>query len=58
MSDNSHEVMMLIRELLRLSRTDSTPAADPPSAEELEQRRCKQKTIRQKLVLALSLRGL
>jgi hypothetical protein len=58
MSDHSDQVAALIEELLSLNRSECAPVAHPTSAEELEQRQSKRKQVRQKLVLALSLRGL
>jgi hypothetical protein len=57
-SDNSDQVAAPIKELLSLNRSQSSPMAHPPSAEEPEQRQSKRKRVRQELVLALSLRGL
>jgi hypothetical protein len=57
MSDNSEQMAALIKELLSLNRSESSPMAHPPSAEELEQGQSKRKRVRQELVLALSLRG-
>ena len=58
MSDNSDQVAALIKELLSLNRSESAPMDHPPSADEFEQQQSKRKRVRQKLVLALSLRGL
>src|SRR2546422_7578454 len=58
MSDISEQVAALIKELLSLNRSENTPMAHPPSADDFEQRQSKRKRVRQELVLALSLRGL
>jgi len=55
MSDISEQVAALIKELLSLNRSENTPMAHPPSADDFEQRQSKRKRVRQELVLALSL---
>lgn len=52
---NADQVTSLIKELLILNRTEGTLAAYPSNSEQLEQRKCKRKRIRQELVQALSL---
>jgi hypothetical protein len=52
---NASQVTSLIKELLILNRTERTLAAYPSNPEQLEQRKCKRKRIRQELVQALSL---
>ena len=52
---SANQVTSLIKELLMLNRTERTLAAYPSNPEQLEQRKCKRKRIRQALVQALSL---
>lgn len=52
---SANQVTSLIKELLMLNRTERTLAAYPSNPEQLEQRKCKRKRIRQELVQALSL---
>ena len=53
---SANQVTSLIKELLMLNRAERTLAAYPSNPEQLEQRKCKRKRIRQELVQALSLR--
>jgi hypothetical protein len=52
---NANQVTSLIKELLILNRTESAPAALPPTPEQLEQWQCERKRIRQALVQTLAL---
>lgn len=52
---NPDQVTSLIKELLILNRTEGTLSAYPSNPEQLEERNCKRKRIRQELVQALSL---
>jgi hypothetical protein len=56
--DHANQVTALIKELLILNRTEWAAATNPPNAEQLEERKCKRKKIRQELVRALSLHKL
>jgi hypothetical protein len=56
MSDNSAQVTELIRELLVLNNVEGSPQHLPPTAQEVEGRQSKRKTIRQTLVKVLHLR--
>ena len=49
MSDDSEQVAALIKEPLILSRADSAPPVEPPTATEVEERKSKRKRLRQDL---------
>jgi len=53
MSDVSEHVTVLIKELLVLNRGQRTPALEPPTLREVEERQSKRMKLRQELVRAL-----
>lgn len=56
MTRNSAQVTDLIKELIVLNNVEGTPTLPPPTAQEVEGRQSKRKTIRQMLVKILYLR--
>jgi len=56
MSDDSVQVTALIKELLILNRTESTPLLEPPTVTEVEERNSKRTRLRQELVQVLHIR--
>jgi hypothetical protein len=56
MSDDSEQVTALIKQLLILNRTESTPTIDSQNEREIEGRKAKRRRIRQELVQVLHLR--
>jgi hypothetical protein len=56
MSDDSEQVAALIKEPLILSRADSAPSVEPPTATEVEERKSKRKRLGQELVQVLYFR--
>jgi hypothetical protein len=53
MSDDSEQVTALIKQLLILNRTESTPTIDSQTEREIEGRKAKRRRIRQELVQVL-----
>jgi len=56
MSDYSEQVKALIKKLLILNRTETSPIVEPPTEKEIEGKKANRRRIRQELVQALRLR--